>query len=74
MKVKIFQECILYEKILECKINEWLISNNIEIIDVKMSATEGDRPYVIITFLYEDIVDVCVELDEFGNVINTLKS
>lgn len=74
MKVKIFHENMWNKGNLENEINEWLKSNNIEIIDIKMSAVEGNDSNIIITFLYEDIVDACMELDEFGNVIQTLKS
>ena len=74
MKVKIFHESMWNSGNLEDEINDWLKSNNIEIIDIKMSAVEGNNSNIIITFLYEDIVDACMELDEFGQILRTLKS
>ena len=74
MKVKIFHENMWNKGNLENEINEWLKSNNIEIIDIKMSAVEGNDSNIIITFLYEDIVDACMELDEFGQIVRTFES
>lgn len=74
MKVKIFHESMWNSGNLEDEINDWLKSNNIEIIDIKMSAVEGNNSNIIITFLYEDIVDACMELDEFGQIVRTFES
>lgn len=74
MKVKIFHESMWNSGNLEDEINDWLKSNNIEIIDIKMSAVEDSSSKIIITFLYEDVVDACMELDEFGQILRTLKS
>ena len=51
MKVKIFHENMWNSGNLEDEINDWLKSNNIEIIDIKMSAVEGNDSNIIITFL-----------------------
>lgn len=71
MKVKIFHENMWNSGNLEDEINDWLETNSIEIIDIKMSAVEDSSSKIIITFLYEDIVDTCMK---FGQLVRTFES
>lgn len=69
MKIKIFYENI---KDADIKINNWIVNNSVEVIDVKINNMLNDK--ILITILYEEVVDITVNLDEFGNVIQMLKS